>query len=214
MKIKKTEQTSLTKAKIRAAALKLFNEQGTTHVHTHDIATEVQISPGNLYYHYRNKEQIIRELFEEIELYDVAAWEQKAINPAPNGFASFMEFFFGSMTRYRFFFREFSVLLQKDADLAARWREKYASLSKVMRQAALRWVSEGIMQPFADEKDLDAFIDNVWIITKFSSVYLEAKQNVAGRKLQNQGVELIMRMLLPYHTKKGQQEIQRYLQGR
>ena len=51
---------------ILTAALKLFNEQGSHKVTTNHIAKAIGISPGNLYYHFKNKEHIIRELLERL----------------------------------------------------------------------------------------------------------------------------------------------------
>ena len=50
---------------ILKAALSLFNERGSAAVSTNHIATELGISAGNLYWHFRYKEAIIRALWEE-----------------------------------------------------------------------------------------------------------------------------------------------------
>jgi AcrR family transcriptional regulator len=50
-------------------AIQLFNEQGTTVVSTNHIASAIGISPCNLYYHFRNKEDIIRAIFEQMDAY-------------------------------------------------------------------------------------------------------------------------------------------------
>ena len=47
--------TTDTKSRILDAALALFNEQGTANVTTNHISEALGMSPGNLYYHYRNK---------------------------------------------------------------------------------------------------------------------------------------------------------------
>jgi len=51
-----------TSKKILLISLDLFNSQGEQNITSVDIAMELDISPGNLYYHYKGKEQIIKAL--------------------------------------------------------------------------------------------------------------------------------------------------------
>jgi AcrR family transcriptional regulator len=51
-----------TKSVILDKAVRLFNQRGSQSVSTNRIAADMSISVGNLYYHFNNKEDIIRSL--------------------------------------------------------------------------------------------------------------------------------------------------------
>ena len=52
------------KEKALISGLNLLNEMGAPNVSTNSIAIEADISVGNLYYHFKNKQQIVLALFE------------------------------------------------------------------------------------------------------------------------------------------------------
>ena len=57
-----------TAQRILLVSLELFNHHGEANVSSVDIANELDISPGNLYYHFKGKEVIITELFKMYQL--------------------------------------------------------------------------------------------------------------------------------------------------
>jgi len=53
--------------RIITESLRLFNKHGAENVGCNKIAASLGISPGNLYYHFKNKEAIIQRLFDDID---------------------------------------------------------------------------------------------------------------------------------------------------
>src|SRR6266567_2658656 len=112
-----------TKERIVETAIRLFNERGTGAVSTNHIAQALSMSPGNLYYHFRNKEEIIRAILERM----MTRWEKLYAAP-PRARASTVADVeqvvtenFLLLWEYRFFYRELNALVQRDPVL----RERY-----------------------------------------------------------------------------------------
>ncbi|MFT5675244.1 MAG: AcrR family transcriptional regulator [Paraglaciecola sp.] len=77
-----------TAERILVTSLDIFNQQGENNVSSVEIALELDISPGNLYYHFKGKEVIVAALF---ELYQK---QMNRILSAPQGQALTVEDFF------------------------------------------------------------------------------------------------------------------------
>jgi AcrR family transcriptional regulator len=67
-----------TAERILVTALDIFNQQGENNVSSVEIAMELDISPGNLYYHFKGKEIIVSALF------DLYQHQLRAILDAPS----------------------------------------------------------------------------------------------------------------------------------
>lgn len=154
---------SKTRDRILQASLELFNVQGERSVTTNHIAAHLGISPGNLYYHFRNKQMIIAELFDRYEA-GVDGFLQ-----LPKGRALtiedktvYLEALLSAMWDYRFLHRDLEHLLSSDDQLA----ERYRLFAKRHLMSAQR-----IYQGFVDAGILDmtppqveALAINAWII--------------------------------------------------
>src|SRR5215469_1276620 len=118
--------TLATKKRLLEAALRLFNESGTAAVSTNHIAAEAGVSPGNLYYHFRNKEEIIRGLVEEMLADFGALWQPPRDRVLRlEDLQMLVRGNFEVHWCYRFFGRECVALLRHDPALAERLQANY-----------------------------------------------------------------------------------------
>lgn len=113
-----------TRDRIVLESLGLFNTQGERNVTTNHIAAHLGMSPGNLYYHFRNKQEIITELFGQYEA-RVDAFlrvpEGRAVTVEDKTF--YLESLLAAMWDFRFLHRDLEHLLESDAELAVRYRQ-------------------------------------------------------------------------------------------
>jgi AcrR family transcriptional regulator len=95
-----------TRDRILRAALTLFNESGEARASLSQIAAELDISEGNLWYHFRTKRDLVTALLDELE---VRTDEDLArLRDDGGGIAAYNDFTrrcFSTMWEYRFLFR-------------------------------------------------------------------------------------------------------------
>jgi AcrR family transcriptional regulator len=190
-----------TKERILEAAVGLFNERGTAAVSTNHVAREASISPGNLYYHFRNKEEIIRAIFGRM----MAAWEATFELPrdrAPTlaDLRGMLGETYSVLWEYRFFYREFVALLRRDPELGRRYRE--------VRERGLAntgfllesFVAGGVLRKPEDPALVPRLANLFWLIVEFWLPFVEMGEERIGPERSREGVGLIMLVLEPYMT--------------
>jgi len=196
------EAKTSTPARILDTALALFNERGTANVTTNHIAEAMGISPGNLYYHYGNKAEIVRGLFARI----LTAWEANYALPQgkPATLTTMDAMAAGNFEiqwAYRFFFRDLTMLLAADPELAAAYR-KNRETGMANTLALLRhFISAGLMQP-ADKRTLEDLTQLLWLVGDFWLVFRDAGGKAPTRADMDQGVRLFRRVLAAHIKEK------------
>jgi AcrR family transcriptional regulator len=191
-----------TRDRIEEAAIALFNDQGTAAVSTNHIAEAAGISPGNLYYHFRNKEEIIRGIFERMN----ASWGQVVALPrdddtSPLGHLQMiLRATFPLLWEYRFFYREFVALMRRDPELGRRYREVRAQGLANTEATLNAFVAEGVLRLPGDPNTLPRLSKNIWLIIEFWLPFAELGEESIEPKHLEEGVALLMQVLAPYLT--------------
>ena len=197
-----------TRDRIVDAAIELFNDEGIAAVTTNHVATAAGLSPGNLYYHFANKEEIIREAFERVNAEADALWS--GTSKADVG--SFHQMLVGNLglfTRYAFIARELPALLRADPVLRARYGD-IAERRMVQLESLLRpFIASGIVRDLDDADDLRALVETAWVLALFCIPYAEtldagATPRTARAKTERlhaaieRGALLVLHLLRPH----------------
>jgi AcrR family transcriptional regulator len=178
------------------AALTLFNDAGTAAVSTNHIAAAADISPGNLYYHFRNKEEVIRALFERL----FGAYARIFVLPenrAPTlvDLRRLVRANFDLLWEYRFAYRELAALLRRDPVLHDRWLEVRRGGYGGFRELIAAFVAAGVVAAPADADAVERLTDVCWLISEFWLPSLEVSGEPVDAPQLERGVALMLHVL-------------------
>ncbi|SFP94503.1 TetR/AcrR family transcriptional regulator [Variovorax sp. PDC80] len=142
-----------TAQRILEAALDLFNRFGEPNVSTTLVAGELNISPGNLYYHYPAKEELINKLYEgyETELGELLH-ASEGIHDVEDAWF-FMHSLFELIWRHRFLYRDLNDLLSKNRHLETQFQLVLKHKVRAMRQLIAGLGRAGHLEIDAQEVD-------------------------------------------------------------
>lgn len=187
-----------TKTRILDAALELFNARGSANVTTNHIAEALGMSPGNLYYHYRNKAEIVRALFARI----VAEWSANYAMPEGRMpdvalMEAMMAGNFRIQWRHRFFFRDLTMLLAADPELAVTYRANRAASFGNSLYLLRLFIDAGVIADPGSEEALDDLAQLLWLVGDFWLVFKDAGGSPIGEAEMTQGVRMFRRLLNP-----------------
>lgn len=158
--------TAETQAKILSASIALFNERMASNVSTVQISKELGISTGNMYYYYKNKEHIIRSLWQdEIQPALDRAAEALDSGRSEHGIIEGFSALADVVMRYRFFFAEAPALLHNDPELRGLYRTYFLSLTHTLCRVMEAWMELGIMLP-VDAQNEQILAESLWCVTQ------------------------------------------------
>jgi len=194
-----------TRDRILQASLKMFNEQGERNVSTNHIASQLGMSPGNLYYHFSNKAEIIFELFNGYQraIADSVVLPEERLLTFKDT-VRYFEMIFQGLWDYRFLHRDLEHLLNENDAL----REQYLTFSLITMSAGKDIIkgmnTSGIIK--ANTTEIDALLLNLWVILTSWSSFLQSidVQNAMPGAMDpwalKRGIYQVICLIEPYGT--------------
>lgn len=188
-----------TRERILLVSLALFNAQGEPNVTTNHIADEMEISPGNLYYHFRNKDQIIYELFERFEKrMDETLVLPGERRPDMEDMWLYLHLVFETIWEYRFLYRDLVDLLSRNKKLKTHFSRLVERKAEMARSICRALTQEGAMH--ASEQELNAVASNIALVTTFWLSFHAVKQRsgTLDSQAQAQGIYQVLSLVSGY----------------
>ena len=195
-----------TKEKILDTAIKLFNKQGTKAVSTNHIAAELGISPGNLYYYYKNKEEIIRAIYLRMINFMDNNWTFNQDAAPSSEMERMLMQVFKLQAEYKFFHSEIISLLRNDAKLTQLYNEirkkRLVEIDSFMRLM----VVGGILRDDMEEETFSRLVEHNWFIGNFWHIQFGLGDVSSYKEEIKKAILLSIDIYKPYLTPKGASE--------
>lgn len=152
-----------TRDRILQVSLQLFNERGERTITTNHIAAEMGISPGNLYYHFRNKAEIIKELMRVYQEETLALLELPTDRPLnADDKIQYFQRLSQQLWSNRFLHRDIYYLMDSHEEFKVLYPQFSMRVMAQGKRIYQAFVDAGLMKMTADE--IEALIINIWIV--------------------------------------------------
>ncbi|NIF04223.1 TetR/AcrR family transcriptional regulator [Chryseobacterium sp. Tr-659] len=155
-----------TKDKILLKALELFNEKGYNSITTRHIAAELNISAGNLHYHFKHSEDIIKILFGELTLKmdellnKMKKLEHATLEDLYHFTASTSEIFYS----FRFIFVNFVDIVHKIPEIKLQYEGIHSSRKEEFLLIFSGFQKNNIIRKDIPDFIMDSLIQQIFIV--------------------------------------------------
>ena len=191
-----------TAERILEVTLELFNRFGEPNVSTTLISTELNISPGNLYYHYPAKDELINSLFDRYE---------KSLNELLNASDGvrdvedawfFMHTLFELIWQYRFLYRDLNDLLSKNRRLETHFQSVLKNKTRSIKALLDSMSRSGAMT--IDSREVESTATSMvvvltyWLSFEYVRDPRHALEPESAQFALLRGAHHVLNLLVPY----------------
>lgn len=191
-----------TRDRILECARLLFNEQGEPNVSTLEIATELGISPGNLYYHYPAKDALLGALFDQYaqrmhDLLDAGA-QVRDVEDA----WFFLHSLFERIWEYRFLYRDLNDLLSNHRRLEQQVQDVLQGKTRAVHDMLAGLSAHGALHidPRATGATATSMVVVLswWLSYEYARAPRDALEPAAAQTALVRGAHHVLVLLVPY----------------
>jgi AcrR family transcriptional regulator len=191
-----------TAERILEVTLELFNRFGEPNVSTTVISAELRISPGNLYYHYPAKDELINAL---VDRYKRALGEllgaAEQVRNVEDAWL-FVHMLFELIWNYRFLYRDLNDLLSKNRRLETHFqtvlRDKARAVQALLDGLTRGQAMSGAPLQSATVSNAMVVVLTYWLSYEYVRNPRHALEPETAAAALNRGAFHVLSLLLPY----------------
>jgi AcrR family transcriptional regulator len=188
-----------TAQRILDTSLDLFNRHGEANVTTNQIADELDISPGNLHYHFKRKREIVSRLFETFS----SEMNEVLLDAGDRALELedlwlYLHLLFETIGRYRFIYKDINDLLERYEPLA----RPFGIILERQRISANSFcnalVESGVLQ--IDDLDQKSLVDHIVMTVTFWIPFseIDPEYHTAGSDTLARAIYQVISLAIPY----------------
>lgn len=185
-----------TRDKIVQASLTLFNQHGERTITTNHIAAHLSMSPGNLYYHFRNKEDIISSIFTQYEQHLESSFQPYVDkNVDIELLIGYFDAMFYTLWQFRFMHANLADILSRDDALKSRYLQAQQGVLERSCHVLTKLTQDGFLN--VQQHDIAPLADTTKMLVSFWISYkLTQTQSSIGSITKGSLYEGLLRVIM------------------
>lgn len=196
-----------TRQRIMNKAIELFNKNGYTSVTLFEIAGALKITRGNLTYHFKDKDLLLKALTDEFWSKLEVETQKTRTLPSFENMHKDVQLFYRFQKKYSFIFVDYHVI--NHPAIRKKFRERMDQSIKELEATIAFAIAAGNMEQEPFEGIYHNLAFNFWMV----SFYWLHQQMYRGDKVlktNEEGEKKLWSMLLPHLTEKGLKAFRKY----
>lgn len=189
-----------TQIKIIQTSIDLFNQNGVGNVRVVDIASEADISPGNLTYYYKTKKELMSALYSFMKIAFKRVSEQAAeyleenIESTIDITRAYLKF----QVQFRFFYRDNLEVFRLFPEAQKVYRKHYEEVIQYNKNVIKSMLEKGLLKTEVEQVHYDVLAKNSWAVLNSWLSETEILETSISEGISNQ-----LELYYPYFTPEG-----------
>ncbi|EAY23988.1 TetR/AcrR family transcriptional regulator [Microscilla marina] len=197
--------SSNTKERILDKATELFNEQGITNTSIRNIADALEMSPGNITYHFKSKEEIVQHI-QERNFQNIQSVLAQSERVGLEHFDKILDTVMIQQQRSRCFFSDTMDLVRNYPSIAQKLAQNITKNLKTARVLFDYYIGRGLLKPERTEGAYDHLIHSILLVC---ISWLKHQTVMATNDVhfsEEYFLGMLRSMFIPHLTEKGLKE--------